>query len=1059
MKLIKQVSLLLDDGKSEKVYEVDLCEVGADKFVVNFRQGTKGQALKDGSKTVVPVPQAEAERIFDTLVQGRLAKGWYDAADPKPKAPAAPPPAARRAPSKTVDEKARGEAIVERLRRKTKWRLFGGQGSPWPVSRAVWRAGELRLTDAGPVLLEMLRDPSTSADRMLRYSLLWALGRAGSKDALPDLLDFARGNKTPDDAQRRIAALAYLQLAGDDERKAFCDEIRAQLPDPLRAALDAGPEAAARALEAHLDGGDAKAHAVVDQLYLLDGDAPRAAVLHFATTCALKPPAFQRLRHLFKAAEYREDAELFGRIAYRFEKAPAMFVKPRWGGWTHIDGDYVELAKELKKDEPRLAYSSATRRYLRHRVWRTLRRLAERGDPAYVKMAVGVLLPFVDDDAQPVRRSSFYDYNRRRSVENHYDRWAAYWAFNHILYRNSPRYELKKGGKFWRTRQGYRPGDPAPNVREEAFPELWDKVPEGLLHLLVESTSLPVHEFAARALRANEAFLKGLDTEVLTLLLQRPYIVTARLAFDVAKDRYDPARPDVDLVTAMVASVLSDAHKLAHEWIDKDRAFFVREARLVGALLLSTYKDNRDYAATLLSSAALSADDAQRVVAVLISQMLGLDGSNADHGTLAKAAGDALLRAFSHDLRRVGLDVVRDLLAHPLEAVQAFGAQILLGHDLRAKDLPGDLIATLMNAKFASVRAVGIRIFGELPEEVLAERQDILAALATSALPDVRSAVRPLIQRLAARHPDAGADLATLLMANLLRKEPGEGVHAFLLQVLKDDLRVALPHVTQEIVWRLLQAKSSAAQELGGELLKTNVEPSELEVRRIAKLASHEILAVRQAAWKMYEDDVERMKREVDDAVRILDATWDDSRAFAFKYFEERFTQADLPPRVLVAVCDSVRPDVQGFGRKLITKYFDESHGTEYLLKLSEHPSAELQLFATNYLERFAAGDVEKLKALRHYFQSVLSRVNKGAVAKQRVLWFLRGEATKSDEAARLVGEILGRQSATLAIRDKAATIEAMLELKQAFPDAEVPLVIKPVEVRGGAGKEGRRGV
>jgi hypothetical protein len=39
MKLIKQTRLVFVEGKSDKVYEVDLCEVGANQFVVNFRYG------------------------------------------------------------------------------------------------------------------------------------------------------------------------------------------------------------------------------------------------------------------------------------------------------------------------------------------------------------------------------------------------------------------------------------------------------------------------------------------------------------------------------------------------------------------------------------------------------------------------------------------------------------------------------------------------------------------------------------------------------------------------------------------------------------------------------------------------------------------------------------------------------------------------------------------------------------------------------------------------------------------------------------------------------------
>jgi hypothetical protein len=138
------------------------------------------------------------------------------------------------------------------------------------------------------------------------------------------------------------------------------------------------------------------------------------------------------------------------------------------------------------------------------------------------------------------------------------------------------------------------------------------------------------------------------------------------------------------------------------------------------------------------------------------------------------------------------------------------------------------------------------------------------------------------------------------------------------------------------------------------------------------------------------------------------------------------------------------------FGRSLITQYFAEEHGQEYLRKLSEHPSPDLQQFATNYLERYAAGDIERLRALLPYFTSVLSAVNKGRLAKNRVYAFLLDEAKKSEEAARLLGEILARVSATIAIGDRARTIEAMLELKRLYPSVPLPIIVSTPEVRGG---------
>ena len=59
MKLVKTIALEFREGKSDKVYEVDLCEVGPDRFVVNFRYGRRGAKLQGGSKTAVPVARDE----------------------------------------------------------------------------------------------------------------------------------------------------------------------------------------------------------------------------------------------------------------------------------------------------------------------------------------------------------------------------------------------------------------------------------------------------------------------------------------------------------------------------------------------------------------------------------------------------------------------------------------------------------------------------------------------------------------------------------------------------------------------------------------------------------------------------------------------------------------------------------------------------------------------------------------------------------------------------------------------------------------------------------------
>ncbi|MCA9673094.1 MAG: WGR domain-containing protein, partial [Myxococcales bacterium] len=118
MKLIKQTSLAFRVGTSDKVYEVDLCEVGTDQYVVNFRYGRRGAALRDGSKTVMPVSRAEADKIFDKLVSSKVSKGYQDAASlgaaPAAAAPtpSAPTPSGGRAggPYRSAPSTTRGNA-------------------------------------------------------------------------------------------------------------------------------------------------------------------------------------------------------------------------------------------------------------------------------------------------------------------------------------------------------------------------------------------------------------------------------------------------------------------------------------------------------------------------------------------------------------------------------------------------------------------------------------------------------------------------------------------------------------------------------------------------------------------------------------------------------------------------------------------------------------------------------------------------------------------------------------------------------------------------------------
>ena len=101
MKLIRQSKLELQEGNSDKVYEVDLCKAGEGDFLVNFRYGRRGSNLRDGTKTVFPVSLTQAESIFDKLVSEKTRKGYRVSEE---SGLATTPPEAESSPTQVFDD-------------------------------------------------------------------------------------------------------------------------------------------------------------------------------------------------------------------------------------------------------------------------------------------------------------------------------------------------------------------------------------------------------------------------------------------------------------------------------------------------------------------------------------------------------------------------------------------------------------------------------------------------------------------------------------------------------------------------------------------------------------------------------------------------------------------------------------------------------------------------------------------------------------------------------------------------------------------------------------------
>ena len=888
MKLIKQAILEHREGTSDKVYEVDLCQVGDDQYVVNFRYGRRGGSLREGTKTALPVGRDQADRAFAALVASKTKKGYRhkNHGSTASELPQTDDTAVNQPDGSAIERAGRilgpGEqAIMERLRQGDRARR-----GAWKLDRAVWRAGELGLAEAEPLLVECWRAAKKN-QLVRRYSIAWALGRCAARlsSSAIEVLEAIADDHNEAESTRRIAVEGLRRLYDDERRAGLIEDHIGRLPGSLAELAETGPaELFAAELAAMLDGEQDEsvrkaAQRALETCYLIDNQHVRPGLLAVLRDRPVGANYFVRMRHIFKAAEFRRDGEVFGLLAYRFEKTPA---------------NRIDWYSRRDRSEP---FRQPTRMYLRRRVWRTLRRLGRDGSRDFVTMAVGVLLPVVDGDAGQPKTRTYYRW-RAPNIVITWDRFAGYWAFNHLLYGHSPRYYPDANSKTRRCRASYKPGDPPPRAREESFPHLWDGNPAGLLHLLDESECGPVHEFAAKALRANTAFLARIDSSAAIMLLARPYDVTLELGFELAERLYDPGQPDIELLTAVTDCRLARARERARSWIDHRREELCRNTQFMAGLAASAYRDNREYARNALRLAVLSDPTARALIGRLIA-LIGDMGRDEDEriGDI----GSTLLACFGSRLASVGIEIIRDLIEHPAAAAQQFAGELLLNHTELARRTPDDLLLRLLDSPHQPVRATGASLLGQLPDSVLSEHSELLLLLSIHELADLRSASRAIISRLAgaswslATDRSPGANFVLACTRELMHKQ-AKGVHSHLLALLRDELGEYLEHIDKATIWQLLHHKHPHAQELGGVLLASRMGPDDLSVAEIVKLSSHEILAVRRGAWAMCERAIDRLKRAMPTAIRLLDASWRDSREFAFGFFRDRMTDPSSLP-------------------------------------------------------------------------------------------------------------------------------------------------------------------
>lgn len=380
-------------------------------------------------------------------------------------------------------------------------------------------------------------------------------------------------------------------------------------------------------------------------------------------------------------------------------------------------------------------------------------------------------------------------------------------------------------------------------------------------------------------------------------------------------------------------------------------------------------------------------------------------------------------------------DLLLDLLLSPHDDVQLFAKNYVY-------TMPNNhtLLPLLLARPEPALQALGIALIGKLSDAEKREYRVLLFNALTDENAELRRGAKMAV--LSVKDADFQKDIFAHILPVLFKAEPVDGYSDDMLAIVQ---AVAPIHaeIDQNLLWRLLTAKSKLAERAGAIILSAHPADA-FSVKQLAMLTKIPTLQVRTWAMAALQADSARVTEQFAEAVRILDNRWDDTRTQAIALFAAFAADFWTSERV-VAVCDQIYHDVQQFGRELVLRGFEHGEGEHYLLQLSQHPANNVQLFVSNFLQQYASGKPNTILQLQGYFNTVLSQVNRGRLVKDRVIAFLFTESGKDEQVARMVASLFTDQSLSRVIADKARYIKTLFDLQNRYGIQQTPVhVIAP---------------
>lgn len=1010
MKLVKQKTLYFSEGKSDKVYEVDICE-NQDLFVVNFRYGRRDANLREGTKTVFPVSYEEALKTFNKLVESKEKKGYSEN---------------RNSESQTISKAPK--AAVTTIREQTILKYLQQAVDKtytrnWKVSRIILRAGNLEMYAAASLIAKFLN----SEDQFEQYNAITVLASFNNSDYNNQILTAFKEQKF-DTISGRAACAFLLKFGSESDKEFIKNEVSFLINEDI-----------INSLPIHFLNSEKENASLLYYAYIFsfDNDSLREKVYQLITKIPFKVNTFKSVRYIYRATQIIDDADFFSMLAKR------MALNKQGYSSDYILGsnnNWITVDEEKKKKNPSIAFSKKTKTYFNSATYKKIYDLSKKDTETYIKYATKILCS-LNDKEDNVREEIQYFYNYNYDTESYnnekryYPKYNNFTGLMYILYGASTRFHQQKS-------KWYYIEDTTKTVsREEVLPAVWNKKPNEVLQILSEAKSDVAVNFSIKIIQDNLSFLDTLSGELIARLVGHYHPEVVLLISDFLEKKYAYTQPEEAILIGILSSGNEKSVKLGLSWLAKYNYNYFKDSAFIVRLLLTNDVQ-------VISYLEKEYDNKTPYnYKIDIQQLEPLFIKNNTFSTEFLVAINNLIgnTEFGKLLKETPAQKISELSKSQEISNKLFAINLAKYNTTPAYELFKDSFNEYITSENELLRKAGIEVLAHFSDDFLLKNSKDIVGFCFSEYSEVRTAIQPTIKRLVELDKVFKDNLLNKLLLIITEAEAYEGLHENTYQLLTTYFKDDLSSLTETQIFTFVLSKYEFAQNLGTPLFENQIDLEKLTMHQLVKLTDSDVFSIRQAIQNYFKENASRINYELEEALQIFKSNWQDVIDWSLKYFDEHILPKNWTVDLLLFVCDIVKKDVQTFGMKMITKHFSDEKGLPLLTKLQEHPTKEVQFFVTNYLNSYAKENPKIILELENYFKTSLFNINTNRATKTRVYSFLEEESLKNEDVAKMTIDIINTILDTKIITDRSKNIDILLAIAMKYPKLEIPLIIKEI--------------